>query len=224
VKLPDQRSGLLARVIVMLLDGIPDIFLYDSNIRLKYPLIAGIDEAGRGPLAGPVVASAVILPPDIVIKDLRDSKETTERLRKRLFWEIVCRAIDVGVGIVDVDVIDRVNILNATRMAMEIAINDLQIKPDILLIDTVRLRASGIEQRSIVKGESVSASIASASIVAKVLRDEIMMEYHKEYPDYNFKRHKGYSTREHVRLLQLHGPCPIHRRSFKKVMEMVLPI
>jgi|Deesub1362A_J573_1020465.scaffolds.fasta_scaffold00358_23 ribonuclease HII len=199
-----------------------DIFLYDARVRHRYPLIAGIDEAGRGPLAGPVVASAVILPPDIVIKDLRDSKQTTEGLRRRLFWDIVSVAIDIGVGIVDADTIDRVNILNATRLAMERAVDDLRVRPDILLIDAISLPSLKIEQRSIVKGERVSASIASASIVAKVLRDEIMMEYHDRYPVYNFKSHKGYSTQEHVRLLQLHGPCPIHRRSFRKVMELSL--
>jgi len=207
----------------MPLGEIPGIFLYDQNLRHKYPLIAGIDEAGRGSLAGPVVAAAVILPRDVIIKDLRDSKETTERLRKRLFWEIVCRAVDIGVGIVEVDMIDSVNILNATKMAMERAINDLDVKPDILLIDTIRLPVSRVKQSSIVRGESVSASIAGASIVAKVVRDEIMMQYHERFPEYNFKRHKGYSTREHVRLLQIHGPCPIHRRSFRNVMDLSLP-
>lgn len=199
------------------------IFLYDSELRRRYPLIAGIDEAGRGPLAGPVVASAVILPSDGFIDGLRDSKETTEGLRKRLFWEIVCKAVAIGVGIVDVDVIDDVNILNATRIAMEIAIKDLCIRPDILLIDAVRLQKIDIRQRVIIKGESVSASIASASIVAKVVRDEIMNDYHREYPHYNFKRHKGYSTKEHIELIKRYGPCPIHRRSFKKVMDVSLP-
>ncbi len=200
-----------------------DIFLYDRNIRLKYPLIAGIDEAGRGPLAGPVVAAAVILPSDLIIKGLRDSKETTERLRKRIFWEIVLRAIDIGVGIVDVEMIDRVNILNSTRIAMEMAVNDLNIKPDLLLIDAVRLPSLDMKQKSIVKGETVSASIASASIVAKVVRDEIMIDYHEKYPQFNFKRHKGYSTKEHIELLRLYGPSPIHRKSFRKVIEVCLP-
>jgi len=199
-----------------------EIFLYDARLRLKYPLIAGIDEAGRGPLAGPVVASAVILPPDVVISGLRDSKQITEGLRKRLFWEIILKAVDIGIGVVDVDTIDRVNILNATRMAMEMAVNDLKVRPDILLIDALSLPSLELEQRAIVKGERVSASIASASIVAKVLRDEIMMEYHERYPSYNFKSHKGYPTEEHVRLIQLYGPCPIHRRSFRKVMELSL--
>lgn len=199
------------------------IFLFDSNIRLKYPLIAGIDEAGRGPLAGPVVAAAVILPSDLIIRSLRDSKETTERLRKRLFWEIVQKAVDIGVGIVDVEMIDRINILNSTRIAMEMAVKDLSTKPDLLLIDTVRLPGLDVKQKSIVKGESVSASIASASIVAKVIRDEIMIDYHEKYPYYNFKKHKGYSTKEHIELLRLHGPCPIHRKSFSKVMDICLP-
>jgi len=198
------------------------IFLYDSNLRLIHPIIAGIDEAGRGPLAGPVVASAVILPPDIFIDGLRDSKETNESLRKRLFWEIVSRATAIGVGIADVEIIDKVNILNATRFAMEMAIEDLGVKPDLLLIDAVKLPSVHITQMSIIKGESISASIASASIVAKVVRDEIMNDYHKEYPHYNFKRHKGYPTREHIELISRYGPSPLHRKSFRRVMTLPL--
>jgi len=201
------------------------IFLYDEAIRKAYPVIAGIDEAGRGPLAGPVVASAVILPQGIIINGLRDSKEVPEEKRKKLFWDIVCSAKAIGIGIVDADIIDRTNILKSTKLAMEAAIKDLMIAPDILLIDAVRLPdQNGIAQKSIIKGESVSASIAAASIIAKVVRDDIMLAYHREYPLYNFKGHKGYSTKEHVECIRLYGPCPIHRKSFRKVMDLPLPL
>lgn len=204
--------------------SLDSIFLYDEEIRRTYPLIAGIDEAGRGPLAGPVVASAVILPQGVIIDGLKDSKLLPPRQRKRVFWDIVSSSIDIGIGIVETQVIDKINILESTRLAMETAIMDLREKPDILLIDAVSLPGIKILQKSILKGESVSASISSASIVAKVIRDDIMLRYHEEYPIYNFKRHKGYCTKEHVKLLQLHGPCPIHRRSFRKVMDIGLPI
>jgi len=203
---------------------IPPIFLYDKDIRSEHPLIAGIDEAGRGPLAGPVVASAVILPQGLVIKGLRDSKKTTVSERSRLFWEVTENAIAVGIGIIDADVIDRINILESTRLAMQTAVEKLRIKPDILLIDALKLSNIEIPQKSIIKGESISASIAAASIVAKVVRDDMMIDYHEQYPAYIFIKHKGYSTREHVELINLLGPCPIHRKSFKKVMEMELPI
>lgn len=191
------------------------IFQYDENIRLKTPILAGIDEAGRGPLAGPVVAAAVILPTGLIIKGLRDSKLTSENERNRLFWEITSCAVGVGVGIVTADTIDKINILNSTKYAMSAAVRDLKLKPDILMIDAVGLPDVGIPQESIIKGESISASIAAASIVAKVVRDDIMFDYHEKYPLYEFRQHKGYCTRKHVELLRMHGPCPIHRRSFK---------
>lgn len=201
---------------------IPHIFLYDEDIRLKHPVVAGIDEAGRGPLAGPVVAASVILPSGLVVERLRDSKLVPEKERYRLFWEITLNAVDVGVGIVDAGVIDRINILKATKLAMGRAVEGLEIKPDILMIDAVRLDDIRFRQESIIKGESKSASIAAASIIAKVVRDDIMLDYHKKYPLYNFKGHKGYATREHVKLLRLHGPSLIHRRSFKKVKDLPL--
>lgn len=202
------------------------IFLYDEKIRKKYPVIAGIDEAGRGPLAGPVVAAAVILKlkPGLVIEYLKDSKQVPENRRKELFWDIVNNASCIGIGMSEADAIDKTNILKSTKLAMETAVKDLSISPDILLIDAVNLPAVKITQKSIIRGESVSASIAAASIIAKTVRDHIMLEYHKEYPEYNFKGHKGYSTREHIERLQIHGPCPIHRKSFKKVMDMELPL
>ena len=202
---------------------ISPIFLHDETFRKEYPFIAGIDEAGRGPLAGPVVAAAVILPSGLVIRGLRDSKQTAEKDRKRLFWEIVSTADSVGVGIVDADIIDRINILQSTKLAMKIAVNDLGIQPDLLLIDAVRLPDVHLHQQSFVRGESVSAAIAAASIIAKVVRDEIMRDYHNRYPEYNFKRHKGYGTREHIESIRAHGPCPIHRKSFCKVKDVHLP-
>ena len=200
------------------------IFKHDENLRKNYPVIAGIDEAGRGPLAGPVVAAAVILSAQTVINGVRDSKKIPEKQRQRVFWDIVMSAQAVGVGIVGADVIDSINILQATKRAMGLAVKDLTTRPDLLLIDAVKLPDIDIEQHSYIKGESVSASIAAASVVAKVVRDDIMLGYHEQYPDYNFRRHKGYSTKEHMENIRLFGPCPIHRKSFRKVMDVQLPL
>ena len=201
------------------------LFSYDEILRNDYLVIAGIDEAGRGPLAGPVAAAAVILPQGLIIDGLRDSKQVPENKRKKLFWDIVCNADGIGIGIVDAGIIDRTNILKATKLAMEMAVKDLTITPDILLIDAVTLpNCTDIVQKSIIKGESVSASIAAASIIAKTIRDDIMLAYDKEYPHYNFKKHKGYPTKGHMECIQLYGPCPIHRKSFRKVMDLELPL
>jgi len=202
---------------------IPPIFLHDEQVRQKHPVMAGLDEAGRGPLAGPVVAGVVILPSGLVIDGLRDSKKTTEKDRKRLFWEIVRNAAGVGVGIVHADVIDRINILQSTKLAMRKALEDLGARPDILYIDAVKLPDVDIRQCSIIKGESISASIAAASIIAKVVRDEMMFDYHEMYPLYNFRGHKGYSTKEHMEVVNKYGPCPIHRKSFRRVKDIQLP-
>jgi ribonuclease HII len=182
-----------------------------------------MDEAGRGPLAGPVVAAAVILPPETVINSVRDSKKIPEKQRKSVFWDIVRNAHAVGVGIVSAEVIDSINILQATKRAMGLAVKDLTSRPDLLLIDAVKLPDIAVEQQSFIKGESVSASVAAASVVAKVVRDDIMIGYHEQYPDYNFSRHKGYSTKEHMENIRLFGPCPIHRKSFRKVKDVQLP-
>jgi ribonuclease HII len=202
-----------------------DIYRYDESFRNEgFSRVAGIDEAGRGPLAGPVVASAVILPPMKRIKGLRDSKKVPEKERESLFWDLLCCALDIGVGIVDAQGIDRMNILRATRRAMEMAVEDLSSRPDLLLIDAVELPSLRIKQVCPFKGESKSASISAASIIAKVVRDGIMQEYDRRYPEYGFAKHKGYSTREHVEKLLLHGPCEIHRKSFEKVMSLELPL
>jgi len=202
---------------------IPQIFLHDEEVREEYLVLAGLDEAGRGPLAGPVVAAAVILPSGLVIDGLRDSKQTFEKGRKKLFWEIIRNAVGVGVGIVHADVIDRINILQSTKLAMKRALEDMGARPDILYIDAVKLPEVDISQRSIFKGESISASIAAASIIAKVVRDEMMFDYHEMYPLYNFRGHKGYSTKEHMEAVKKYGPCPIHRRSFRRVKDVELP-
>ncbi len=201
-----------------------DLYQYDESLREKgFLRIAGIDEAGRGPLAGPVVAAAVVFSKGITIKGLRDSKKIPEKEREILYSEVLRFSEDVGVGIVGHEEIDRLNILRATRLAMQYAIEDLSQPPDILVIDALSLPSIPIKQLSIIKGESVSASIAAASIVAKVVRDKIMMGYHRQYPHYNFEKHKGYSTKEHLDMIKLYGPCPIHRKSFQRVMSVDLP-
>ncbi len=202
-----------------------DIYRHDESFRKSgFQHVAGIDEAGRGPLAGPVVAASVVLPPMKRLDGLRDSKKVPEKERESLFWELLFCSLDIGVGIVDAETIDRINILQATKLAMEIAVGDLTSTPDLLLIDALRLPRVNIEQVSLIKGESKSASISAASIIAKVVRDGIMRDYDRVYPEYGFARHKGYSTKEHMEKIVLHGPCPIHRKSFEKVMTLGLPL
>jgi len=179
-----------------------------------YRLIAGLDEAGRGPLAGPVVAAAVILPPDLVLAGLNDSKQVAPERRAELYDRIIAEAVAWGVGEVDVEYIERENILQATYEAMRRAVTQLAIAPDFLLLDAVRLPGVGIPQRPIIHGDALSASIAAASIIAKVTRDRLMCRYDELYPGYGFARHKGYGTAEHWQALRRLGPCPIHRRSF----------
>jgi ribonuclease HII len=179
-------------------------------------LIAGIDEAGRGPLAGPVVASAVILPQSIFIPGLNDSKKLSPKKRDKLFDIIMEEAVSVGIGIVDEKVIDEINILNATKKAMVKAVNSLDPQPELLLIDAVKLDEVKISQLSIIKGDCLSISIAAASIIAKVTRDRIISEMDLLYPEYGFSRHKGYGTKEHINAIKKYGICPIHRVSFTK--------
>ena len=201
-----------------------DIYRHDESIRTKgFPHIAGIDEAGRGPLAGPVVAAAVILKEDARIPGLRDSKKVPEHERETLFHEILASSLAVGTGIVGPDDIDRINILRATRFAMKLAVENLLMTPDFLIIDALSLPSIPIKQLSPVKGESVSASVAAASIIAKVSRDRIMLDLDRQYPKYQFCKHKGYSTREHLEMLRLYGPCPVHRKTFFRVMTLELP-
>ena len=176
--------------------------------------VAGIDEAGRGPLAGPVVAAAVILPKDIFLPFLNDSKKVTEKRRDVLFDEIKQNAIAYGIGIASNTLIDEINILQATYEAMREAINSLEKKPDVLLVDAVHIPDINIKQVGIVKGDAKSVNIAAASILAKVTRDRVMAEYDKIYPEYGFASNKGYGTATHIAALKEVGPCAIHRKSF----------
>lgn len=180
-----------------------------------YKYIAGIDEAGRGPLAGPVVAGAVILPKDCLLEGVNDSKKLSEKKREKLYDDIIENALAWGVGIVDHTVIDEINILNATRKAMKLALENLQVKPDYILIDAEKkVDTNNIPYLPIIKGDALSISIGAASIIAKVTRDRIMREYDKVFPMYGFEKHKGYGTKAHVEALKEYGPCMIHRKSF----------
>ena len=176
--------------------------------------VAGIDEAGRGPLAGPVVAAAVILPKDIFLPFLNDSKKVTEKRRDVLFDEIKQNAIAYGIGIASNTLIDEINILQATYEAMREAINELEKTPDVLLVDAVHIPDINIKQVGIVKGDAKSVNIAASSILAKVTRDRLMAEYDKIYPEYGFASNKGYGTATHIAALKEIGPCAIHRKSF----------
>lgn len=179
-----------------------------------FTYIAGVDEVGRGPLAGPVVASCVILDRNIQILYINDSKKLSEKKRESLYDEICEKSVAYGIGIVSPGRIDEINILNATYEAMKAAISSLDIKPDILLNDAVHIPDLDIKQVSIIKGDAKSISIAAASIVAKVSRDRLMVEYDTIYPEYKFAKNKGYGTKEHISAIKEHGLCPIHRRSF----------
>ncbi len=181
-----------------------------------YNIICGIDEAGRGPLAGPVYAAAVILPPDCVIDGLNDSKKLTEKKRERLFDEIKEKALAYGIASADEKEIDEINILNATFLAMKRAVNSLSVKPDLALVDGNQKPHTGIEEVTVVKGDAKSMSIAAASVLAKVSRDRFMLETAKEYPQYEFERHKGYGTKLHYEKIAQYGVCEIHRRTFLK--------
>lgn len=182
----------------------------------SYKLIAGIDEAGRGPLAGPVAAGAVILPENCRILYLNDSKKLSASKRDELFDEIKEKAVAYGVGIVSPERIDEINILQATLEAMEEAVKAMDIEPDMLLIDALAIPALPYKQTGIVKGDAKSVSIAAASIIAKVTRDRIMMDIDKIYPEYGFASHKGYGSKAHIEALKKYGPCPVHRKTFIK--------
>jgi len=190
-----------------------------SLLRQGYSIVAGTDEAGRGPLAGPVVAASVILPVSCRYAQFRDSKKLTVRSRSELFATLGEMGAMVGVGVVSAAEIDSLNILQASLLAMKKAVAALPVVPDFLLVDGKFTVPVPLPQQALVRGESRSASIAAASIVAKVTRDELMDQYHQEYPRYNFSRHKGYPTAEHRRIIALIGPCPIHRQSFRPVRE-----
>ncbi len=189
--------------------------LYNNGVNL----IAGIDEVGRGPLVGPVVTAAVILPKDFYDERINDSKKLTEKKRELLYDIIMENAIAVGIGMSSPKVIDEINILNATKKAMIEAVNNLTVKPEHLLIDALKLDIN-IPQTSIIKGDAKSESIAAASIIAKVTRDRMMIELDKKYPMYDFKHNKGYGTKKHIEALYEYGPISEHRKSFAPVSEI----
>ena len=187
----------------------------EDNLYSKgYKFVCGVDEAGRGPLCGPVVAAAVILREDDKIEGVNDSKKLSEKKREEVYERIMEKALAVGVGMSDVDVIEEVNILNATKMAMKQAIDNLKQQPDYVLIDGNQMINIDIEGETVVHGDAKSESIAAASIVAKVTRDRMLIEWDKEYPEYGFAKHKGYGTKAHVEAIGKYGLTPIHRPSF----------
>jgi len=190
--------------------------------RQGFQVIAGLDEAGRGPLAGPVVAAAVVLPRTRSMKGVADSKTLKAEQREKALSLIRKRALAIGVGIVEAGEIDRLNILQASLKAMELALQDLSLSPDCLLIDGLHTLRLPLRQQAIPKGDGRCLSIAAASIVAKVTRDRLMVAYHEKYPEYNFARHKGYGTREHLRAIREHGCCPLHRQSFRTIYQLSL--
>jgi ribonuclease HII len=181
-------------------------------------LVAGVDEVGRGPLAGPVVAAAVVFPQDISLTQITDSKRLTPQKREELFDLIFQNALNVGIAKVDQDAIDKLNILNASLKAMQEAISRLKNRPDLVLVDgNQKIPNLRIPQITIIKGDSLSLSVAAASIIAKVTRDRLMQDHHKKYPIFFFNQNKGYATKSHIQALREHGPCEIHRRSFRSV-------
>jgi len=197
------------------------LYEFDKEIHNEgFKVFCGVDEAGRGPLAGPVVAAAVILPEDVVIEGLNDSKKLSEKKREKLFDEIKEKALSYSIGVATVEEIEEFNILKATFMAMKRAVDGLSIKPDIALIDGNMVPSLGVDGRAVVKGDAKSASISAASIIAKVHRDRYMLEMAEKYPEYHFEKHKGYGTKLHTDLIKEYGVSPIHRPSFlKKILN-----
>ncbi len=188
----------------------------NESREMGFNRIAGIDEVGRGPLAGPVVTACVIMPKDISILGIDDSKKLSAAKRDSLFEKIQEAAISYAIGIIDEKIIDEINILNATKLAMKMAVEQMSVVPDILLIDAIKLDDVDIKQNSIIKGDSLSVSIAAASIIAKVTRDRMMVDMDSKYPEYGFLRNKGYGTKEHIEAIRKYGLCPIHRVSFTR--------
>jgi ribonuclease HII len=194
-----------------------------SNITGSHHRVAGIDEAGRGPLAGPVVVAAVMLPQAHALQGLDDSKRLSARVRETLFPRIQQTAISWAIEIVEVEEIDRINILRATFKGMQRAVARLEPSPTLTLVDGNRAPELEGEVHTLVEGDHWVPAISAASILAKVTRDQLMADWHREFPNYGFDRHKGYPTPEHLKLLKLHGPCPIHRRSFGPVRDLLEP-
>lgn len=190
-----------------------ELSLYSDKIQY----ICGIDEAGRGPLAGPVVVGAVIMPKDSFIEGVNDSKKVSEKKREKLYDLITEEAIAYGVGIIDHNTIDEINILNATKLGVKIALEELKFKPDMIMIDALKgMDTLGIPYMSIIKGDAKCYSISAASIIAKVTRDRLMRQWDELYPVYGFSKHKGYGTKEHIENIKKYGPCILHRKTFIK--------
>lgn len=214
----NQLSNLEKKEIVRL----KNLCLFENKLREKgYNNIAGVDEVGRGPLAGPVVAAACIIPKGVLIEGIDDSKKIESSKREEVFQRIINHPkVSYSVGIVDNKVIDQINILQASFLAMKQAIRKLLIKPDFLLFDGNQYPMTSIPSNAIVKGDSLSISIAAASIIAKQTRDKIMEEYHIKWPHFGFDQHKGYATEKHRNAIVKHGPCEIHRRSFDPIKSL----
>ena len=193
-----------------------EITMWEIEDSLNLHLVCGVDEAGRGPLAGPVCAAAVILPEHLQIPGLTDSKKLTDKKRRELFPLIQEQAVSYGIGFASEAEIDEKNILQATFLAMRRALDQLSVRPELALIDGNRETDFGVPVKTVIKGDSLSANIAAASILAKVTRDDLMLEMAKLYPEYGFDIHKGYGTKAHYEALRCYGPCPIHRKSFLK--------
>ena len=192
------------------------LFRYEEELwRSGYSLIAGMDEVGRGPLAGPVTVACCIMDPKAIVEGVNDSKKLTEKKRERLFPELIEHAVGYSVISIDNEEIDRLNILNATKQAMKRCVYSLFPVPDMLLVDAVD-DDFGVPHRSIIHGDALSYSIAAASVIAKVTRDRMMVEYDRLYPGYGFAKHKGYGTKDHIEAIKKLGPCPIHRKTFIK--------
>ena len=198
------------------------MYVYErAAVAAGHMLVAGVDEAGRGPLAGPVAVAAVILPQEVHLPRINDSKKLSAAVREELFTQIVAIAISYHVALIDAETIDRMNILQATRMGMYEAIAALTPAPDEVLVDAVELSKLSMPSQSIIKGDAKSVSIAAASILAKVTRDHLMEQYDTEYPHYGFAKHKGYGTQEHIDAIRKYGVCPIPRKSFEPIRSML---
>ena len=198
-----------------------ELFLYDKALKTDFPLLCGVDEAGRGPLCGPVCCAAVVLKDDFVCEEINDSKKISEKKREKLFDVIIENAVSYSIVFVDPKTIDEINILNASLLGMKQAVKSLSLTPDLVIVDGNKVPPEmDVETKAVVKGDAKSLSIAAASIIAKVTRDRMMMEYHEKYPYYGFDSNKGYGTKAHYAGIEEHGITPIHRKTFLKNLDL----